>query len=147
MSTPGTSRTRKHLTIGDIPANWDGLLGLYPLRPIHDEVDRANVTEIVDAMAGHDLNDDQEDYLDSVSTLLNAYESEHHAVETRKFSGLEMLRSLMDEHDMTAADLGRLLDVHRSHASKILRGDRSLTVDHLRVLAEHFRVRPDLFID
>jgi len=48
---------------------------------------------------------------------------------------------------MTAADLGRLLEVHRSHAAKILRGDRSLTTDHLRVLAEYFRVWPDLFID
>ncbi len=139
--------TRKHVTIHHIPTNWDDLLGLYPLRPIHDKVDRENVTEIIDAMAGHDLNDDQEDYLDSLSTLLNAYESEHDAVEARKFTGLEMLRSMMDDHTMSAADLGRLLEVHRSHAAKILRGERSLTIDHLRVLADHFRVRPDLFID
>jgi antitoxin component HigA of HigAB toxin-antitoxin module len=58
-----------------------------------------------------------------------------------------MLRSLMDERGMSAADLGRLLDVHRSHAARILRGKRALTVDHLRVLAENFHVRPDLFID
>lgn len=143
-ATPGSC---KHLTIDCLPTTWGGLLGLYALRPVHDEVTRSNVTDIVDAMAGHDLNDDQQDYLDSISTLLNAYESQHHAVEPRNFSGLQMLRSLMDEHGMTAADLGRLLDVHRSHAAKILRGERSLTVDHLRVLADHFRVRPDLFID
>lgn len=65
-------------------------------------------------------------------------------METRKFNGLEMLRSLMEEHGMSAADLGRLLDVHRSHAAKIVRGERSLTLEHLRALAEHFCVRPDL---
>jgi len=139
--------TRKPLTIGDIPTQWDDLLDLYPLRPIHDRVDQHNVTRIIDAMAGHDLTEDQEDYLDSITTLLNAYESEHHGVPTRTFSGLEMLRSLLDDHAMSAADLGRLLEVHRSHAAKILRGERSLTIDHLRLLAEHFRVRPDLFID
>lgn len=138
---------RKHLTMADVPPTWEGLLGLYPLRPIHDRVDRDNVTAIIDAMAGHELTDDQEDYLDSISTLLNAYESEQDPVDTRKFSGIEMLRSLMDDHQMSAADLGRLLGVHRSHAAKILRGERSLTIDHLRVLSERFRVRPDLFID
>jgi antitoxin component HigA of HigAB toxin-antitoxin module len=54
---------------------------------------------------------------------------------------------LLEDHGMSAADLGRLLDVHRSHAAKILRSERSLTVDHLRVLADHFAVRPDLFMD
>lgn len=141
-----TRKTRRHLTMGDIPTDWTGLLGLYPLRPVHDEVDRENVTEIIDAMAGHDLTDDQEDYLDSISTLLEAFESAHHAVKTRKFGGVEVLRSLLEDHGMSAADLGRLLGVHRSHAAKILRGERSLTVGHLRVLAEQFRVRPDLFV-
>jgi len=140
-------RIHEQLTIHDIPKAWDELLSLYPLRPIRDAIDQANVTEIIDAMAGHALNDDQEDYLDSISTLLNAYESEHHALETPKLSGLQMLHSLLDAHEMSAADLGRLLEVHRSHAGKILHGQRQLTVDHLRVLASHFRVRPDLFID
>ncbi len=145
--TKTTAKSSKPLSIDRLPKKWTGLLSLYPLRPIHDEIDRENVTEIVDAMAGHDLNKDQEDYLDSLSTLLDAYESQHHAVATRSITGLDMLRSLMEDHGMNAADLGRLLHVHRSHAAKILRGERSLTVDHLRVLAEHFGVRPDLFMD
>ncbi|MEX0746191.1 MAG: helix-turn-helix domain-containing protein [Phycisphaeraceae bacterium] len=135
------------MTIKDIPKTWDSLVRLYPLRPVHDEVDRENVTEIIDAMAGHDLTPDQDDYLDAISTLLDAYESEHHAVETPDVSGLDVLRSLMDDHGISAAELGRLLDVHRSHAAKIVRGERSLTVDHLRRLSGHFKVRPDVFID
>jgi len=107
--TESTPSSRKQLTIDDFPTTWYGLLELYSLRPVHDDDTRRYVIEIVDAMAGHDLNDDQEDYLDSVSTLLSAYESQHHGVETRQFSGLEMLRSLMDEHDMIAADPARLL--------------------------------------
>jgi HTH-type transcriptional regulator/antitoxin HigA len=142
-----STTTRRHLNINDVPRDWDGLLELYPLRPVRDEVDRENVTAIIDAMAGHALSDDQEDFLDTISTLLDAYESEHHPVTTPKRSGLELLRSFTEDHGMSAAELGRLLGVHRSHAAKILRGERALTVEHLRRLAGHFHVRPDLFMD
>ena len=48
---------------------------------------------------------------------------------------------------MNASDLARLLDMHASMGSKILRGERSLTVDHLRKLCERFKVNPGLFMD
>jgi antitoxin component HigA of HigAB toxin-antitoxin module len=47
---------------------------------------------------------------------------------------------------MNASDLARLLGVHPSMGSKILKGDRSLTVAHLRKLADRFKVRPELFM-
>jgi HTH-type transcriptional regulator/antitoxin HigA len=56
------------------------------------------------------------------------------------------LQALLDTHGMTASDLARLLDVHRSTASKILSGDRSLTVEHIKVLSGRFRVSADLFL-
>ncbi|MEI8375424.1 MAG: helix-turn-helix domain-containing protein [Planctomycetota bacterium] len=40
-----------------------------------------------------------------------------------------------------------MLDVHPSMGSKILRGERSLTVDHLRKLCEQLKVNPRLFMD
>ena len=43
--------------------------------------------------------------------------------------------------------LHRQLDVHPSMGSKILRGERSLTVEHLRKLCERFSVNPRLFMD
>ena len=48
---------------------------------------------------------------------------------------------------MNASDLARLLDVHVSLGSKILKGERSLTVDHIRKLAVQFKVNPSLFLD
>ena len=48
---------------------------------------------------------------------------------------------------MSAADLARLLGVHTSMGSKILKGDRSLTVDHLKKLAARFMVSLEVFID
>ncbi|MCE5277440.1 MAG: hypothetical protein LLG03_05365 [Planctomycetaceae bacterium] len=39
------------------------------------------------------------------------------------------------------------MGVHSSMGSKILKGERSLTVDHLLKLAQRFKVRPELFMD
>ncbi|MBM4017929.1 MAG: helix-turn-helix domain-containing protein [Planctomycetes bacterium] len=48
---------------------------------------------------------------------------------------------------MNASDLTSLLGVHASMGSKILKGERSLTVEHLRKLAERFKVSPEVFMD
>jgi HTH-type transcriptional regulator / antitoxin HigA len=58
-----------------------------------------------------------------------------------------MLKHLLAEHGMSAADLARLLGVHVSMGSKILGGERTLTVAHIRKLGRRFRVSPALFID
>jgi len=47
---------------------------------------------------------------------------------------------------MTAADLARLLDVHRTLGAMILRGERQLTLNHVRILAKHFAVSADSFL-
>jgi len=46
-----------------------------------------------------------------------------------------------------AVERSRPLDVDASMGSKILKGDRSLTVEHVRKLAARFGVRAELFID
>jgi len=48
---------------------------------------------------------------------------------------------------MSASDLARLLGVHTSMGSKILKGERSLTIEHVKKLAERFRASLLAFID
>jgi hypothetical protein len=67
------------LTFAALPRDYQGLISMFPLRPIHDQVDLDNATEIGDAMAGHDLSPDQEDYFDVLTTLMNEYERAHGA--------------------------------------------------------------------
>jgi antitoxin component HigA of HigAB toxin-antitoxin module len=47
---------------------------------------------------------------------------------------------------MNASDLARLLGVHPSMGSKLMKGERRLTVDHMRKLGERFKVNPSLFM-
>jgi HTH-type transcriptional regulator/antitoxin HigA len=78
---------------------------------------------------------------------VRAYEAEHHAIDTTGLTGLDSLKHLLEENQMNASDLARLLGVHQSLGSKILKGERSLTVAHIRKLAERFTVNPGLFLD
>ena len=43
-------------------------------------------------------------------------------------------------------ELGALLGVSESAAAMILKGDRALTLDHVRKLAERFQVSTALFV-
>jgi HTH-type transcriptional regulator / antitoxin HigA len=93
----------------DVPKTYDQLLAMHPLRPIHNDVELDHATEMIDTLAGHDLNADQADYLDVLSTLVETYENTHYPLDDPAICGLDALRALLDEHGMGAADLARLL--------------------------------------
>lgn len=97
-------------------------------------------------MAAGKLTRGQELYLETLVQLVQAYEAKHHAIDTGALSGIDALRHLLTENKMNASELARLLGVHPSMGSKILKGERSLTVDHLRTLADRFKVRPELLM-
>ena len=127
-----------------LPKDYAGLCRMLTPRPLHDKVDFENVTEITDAMAGHKLTPDQEDYFDLLCRLIEDYEKER--VNAPKATALDALQHLLDANDMSAADLARLLDVHRTLGGMILRGERQLTLAHVRTLAKRFNVSADLFL-
>jgi len=138
--------TSSKIEFARLPRDYPGLCRLLTPRPIHDPVDFANVTEITDAMAGHKLTADQEDYFDLLCRLIEDYEKEQILSDTANVTGLEALQHLLDAHDLSAADLARLLEVHRTLGGMILRGERQLTLAHVRTLAKHFSVSADLFL-
>lgn len=143
----GQSQNTTPVRYEDIPKTYNRLLAMQPLRPIRNDMELEHATEIIDMLAGHDLNADQADYLDALSTLVEAYEHAHHPLDDPAICGLDALRALLDDHGMGAADLARLLGVHRSMGSKLLKGERALTTRHLKILSDRFKVSADLFLD
>ena len=136
--------THAKIEFARLPKDYAGLCRILTPRPIRDKVDFENVTEITDTMAGHKLTADQEDYFDLLCRLIEDYEKER--VDAPEVSVLEALQHLLDAHGMTAADLARLLEVHRTLGAMILRGERKLTLNHVRTLARHFGVSADVFL-
>lgn len=131
--------------VRSLPRTYSALVALLPPRPIHDDVDLANATEMIDRLAGFQLNADQEDYLDALSTFVESYESERFPMNGRAMPPLEALKALLVEHNMTASELGRLLG-NRTLGAAILSGRRSLSKAHIRKLADHFKVEPGLLL-
>lgn len=139
-------RTRTARQFPALPKDYAGLCQLQMPRPIHDAVEYANVVEVTDAMAlwQEDFTADQRDYFDLLCQLLEEYDRVH--VRWPKVSPLARLRHLLAESGLSAADLSRLLGGSRNLGAMILRGERNLTLAHVRKLADHFRVSPELFI-
>jgi HTH-type transcriptional regulator / antitoxin HigA len=126
------------------PQSHAELVALFPLRPLHDELDYDNALETADALVGRaNLNDDQQDYLDVLADIIQKYEAGRHPV-AGGGTPMETLSRMLEEQDMGASDLGRLLG-NRQLGSAILRGERDLSKAHIRILADYFKVSTDLF--
>jgi len=138
-------RTVKHKS-KPMAADYAELLAQFPLRPLHDEVDYGNALEVAEALVGSvDLNEDQADYLDVLTDIIQKYEARRHAIRGQS-TPLDTLKRMLKEQGLGGSDLGRLLG-NRPLGGAILRGERGLSKTHIRTLAEHFKVSTDLFFD
>jgi len=139
-------KTKMTLRFAHLPKDYSGLCRLFLPRRIHDAVDYANVSEMAEAMVlwQDDFTPDQSDYYELLCTLMEEYDARQ--VKWPKLKGREILKHLLAEHGFGAEDLSRLLGGSRNLGGMILRGERNLTLRHVRKLAAHFKVSPSLFI-
>lgn len=79
--------------------------------------------------------------LDTLGTVIHAYEEVRHPMPTVK--GSSILRYLMDEHGITQSDLPEIGS--QGVVSEILRGKRELNTRQIRALAKRFSVSPSVF--
>ena len=109
-------------------------------RPIRDRSHYRETLAVTDAMAGHRMNLDQADYFELLCDLIESWER-NHGSRLPAATPLETVLHLMEANSMTGADLGRLLGVSRSSASRILSGERQLTPAHIVTLSRRFRLQ------
>jgi len=80
--------------------------------------------------------------LDTLGTLIHAYEEEHYPMP--EASGSDVLRFLMEEHGLTQSDLS---DVgSQGMVSEFLSGKREFNGRQTRALAKKFKVSPAAFV-
>lgn len=60
-------------------------------------------------------------------------------------SGVALLRTLMDQYQLTQSDFENEIG-KKSLVSRILNGQRTLTLDHMRALAKRFGVLVGVFV-
>ena len=122
--------------------HWAAVRSILAIRSEAD-YDRAvlALNELLDEVGA----DDQHplyDLLDTLGTVITAYEAEH--VKLPDVRGSEVLAHLMAEHDLRQADLPEVGS--QGVVSEILSGKRELNVRQIRALAERFGVSTAVFV-
>ncbi|MEO6435164.1 MAG: hypothetical protein ABIP55_05325 [Tepidisphaeraceae bacterium] len=136
------------ITRGPLPSTFEALCNLHWPRPIRDDVDFANAQEIVNRLAvrrPEALTPGQAEYLETLTVLMENYESASSPITTGRLNPIKTLKYLMAGRGMNASDLGRLLG-NRALGSAILRGSRKLSTANIRAICKHFQVGAGLFL-
>jgi HTH-type transcriptional regulator/antitoxin HigA len=126
----------------ELQQHWMALSPLLSIRNEHEydyAVERLN--HLLDEV-GTDEQHPLYTLLDTLGTLLHAYEEQHHSMP--ECSGVDVLRFLMEEHGLSQSDLPEVGS--QGVVSDILRGKRELNVRQIRALAKRFQVSPAVFI-
>ena len=122
------------------------LVQTVPLRPISSLAAHKKAVRMLKQLGVIDtMNTDQSDYFEVLTELVADFERTRWPINTSKVSVPSILQSFLDDHGMTASDLGRLLG-ERTIGHKVLSGKRKLTTAQVKILADRFRVSTDLFI-
>ncbi|MBI5772973.1 MAG: transcriptional regulator [Verrucomicrobia bacterium] len=146
MKTLTRTKPRPFAGLADVPKTYRELCQLHLPRPIHDEDEDEAATAMMNALAVFPrLNAEQRDYLDVLTELVDTYDKAK-PVRWPKVTGVDVLKHLLDERGLNGAELSRILGGSRNLGPMILRGDRNLTLPHVRKLAAHFKVSPELFV-
>ena len=135
--------------LNDLVRAWQGVRESAPdFGPIRDEQTYQRMNAFMESMleeVGDDEDHDPADLLDIVSTLVAQYEETHHP-ELPPADPRDVLRFLMEQHDLKQTDLAKELG-SQGVVSEILAGRRDLNTRQVKALAKRFRVSPAVFID
>ena len=126
----------------ELQQHWTAVGPLLSIRNEHEydlAVERLN--RLLDEV-GTDEQHPLYTLLDTLGTLIHAYEEEHHPIP--ESSGVDVLRFLMEEHGLTQSDLPEIGS--QGVVSEVLRGKRELNIRQIRALATRFQVSPAVFI-
>jgi HTH-type transcriptional regulator/antitoxin HigA len=103
----------------------------------------AILDETRDTAAREDGSHPLADLLDLLTAALHEYEADHHSIPAS--SPREVLRFLMDQHELTQSDLPEVGS--QSVISAILAGRRTFNTRQVAALADRFHVSADAFIE
>jgi HTH-type transcriptional regulator/antitoxin HigA len=121
------------------------LVRRFPLRPLRSDADLDAAVAVIDSLIDQDdLSPPEQDYLDVLSDLVEAYEDEHVPIDP--VSDAEMLRFLIESKGVTQAQAAAEAGIAESTISEVLSGKRKLNRGQIGKLARYFHVEPGAFV-
>lgn len=127
-----TQETQKH---------WLAIRPFFSIRNENEyDLSIERINRLIDEV-GTDETHPLYELLDTLGTLIHAYEEKHHPMP--ECSGAEMLRFFIDEHGLNQSDFPEIGS--QGVISEILGGKRELNVRQIRLLVQRFHVSPAVF--
>lgn len=84
-----------------------------------------------------------EDEIELLTLLIEKWDKEHNSFDD--LNPVELIKSLMVENNLKAADLTRILGLSKGTVSKIMNYHKGLSKETIRKLSEHFKVSQEAF--
>jgi HTH-type transcriptional regulator / antitoxin HigA len=120
------------------------LVRQFPLRPLRSDADLDAAVAVVDSLIDQEaLSVAEQDYLDVLSDLVEAYEAE--VVPIKPVGDADMLRFLIEQKGVTQSEVAKKAGIAESTISEVLAGKRKLNRTQIGKLARYFHVGPGAF--
>lgn len=84
-----------------------------------------------------------EDTIELLTLLIEKWDDEHY--KTPEIDPVQLLKLLMEEHDLKAKDLTDILRLSKGTISKILNYKKGISKETIRKLSNHFAMRQEAF--
>ena len=126
----------------NLEAHW---ATIRPLLTIRNERDYERAVKRMETLLDEIGSDERHplySLLDTLGTLLEAYEEQHYAIPNA--TGAGVLEYLMEEHGLTQSQLPEVGS--QGVVSEVLSGKRELNVRQIRELSKRFKVSPAAFL-
>lgn len=121
------------------------LIRQFPLRPLRSEADLDAAIAVIDTLIDQeDLTAPEQDYLDVLSDLVEAYENE--VIPMSPVGDAEMLRFLIEQKGVTQSETASGARIAESTISEVLAGKRKLNRTQIGKLSRFFHVGPVAFL-
>ncbi len=127
----------------DINTHWRAIA---PLLTIRNDEEYEQATERLNDLIDEIGTNEQHplyNLLDTLGTLIEAYEAEHYSIPN--CSGSDVLAYLMEEHGLGFSDLPEIGTSETIES--ILNKDQALTLSQIQHLAQRFKVQAQVFLD
>lgn len=98
--------------------------------------------DILEDLIIKDKKEDQ-DEIELLTLLIEKWDNEHNTFNNS--DPIELLKSLMIEHDLKAKDLADILELSKGTISKILNYYKGLSKDTIRKLSDYFKISQEAF--
>lgn len=141
---PGKRASTMRAVYGKTEDRYLDLVRRLPLRPLRSDADLDAAVAVIDDLIDRPrLTAPEQDYLDVLSDLVEAYESE--AVPMQPVADADLLRFLIEQKGVTQAAAASGAGIAESTISEVLAGKRKLNRAQIAKLARYFHVEPGVF--